>query len=173
MMKVLVIYFSLFVCIACGQVVTKITADEPSKIPIQNSVVQKDKKDCVTFKFRYLEIENVLYTPGVRHIEIFLDEKAFSEENLKTLFEYISEKNPEPQHLTAIVHTNWTQLDFPSDCPGSGMSNMPARPDEYDYYQATYHRRAKVEYFDYSQKLKIHSSEFKRVILRNETGKAQ
>jgi hypothetical protein len=176
MMKVLIAFFSIFVCIACGQVISKVESNESSQATKEDSIVWKENKEnneCVTFKFHYLETENVLYTPVVRHIEIFLDEKAFSEENLKTLFAYISKKNPEPQHLTVIVHTNWAQLNFPSDCPGTGTSNMPARPDEYDYLQAIYYRRAKVEYFRYSPAIKVDSSKFKQVVLRNETGKSQ
>lgn len=172
MAKNLITFLLLFVSVGCGQIATKTTSDEFNKTA-RTASVQKSVKDCVTFKFHYLEIENVLYSPVVRHIEIFLDEKAFSEENLKTLFAYLSEKNPEPKHLTVVVHTNWAQLGYPSDCPGIGLSNQPARPDEYDYLQATYYRRAKVEYFDYSQALKIDASEFKRVILRNETRKSQ
>ncbi len=172
-MKVLIAFFSIFVCIACGQVISKVASNESNQVIKQDSIVRKNNDECVTFKFRYLETQNVLYSSTTRHIEIFLDEKAFSEENLITLFAYISKKNPEPQHLTVIVHTNWAQLDFPSDCPGSGASNMPDRPDEYDYLQAIYYRRAKVEYFRYSPTIKVHSSKFKQVVLRNETGNPQ
>jgi len=159
----------VFVYIACGQVTTKLADEESGNVAAQTPVVQKQTEDCVRFKFHYLETENALYSPVVRHIEIFLDEKAFSEENLKTLFEYLSEKNPEPKHLTVVVHTNWAQLGFPSDCPGIGMSNMPARPDEYDYHQAIYYRREKVEYFRYSPALKVDQSQFKMVVLRGKT----
>ena len=170
-MKVLIAFFSIFVCIACGQVISKVESNESNQVITPDSLVRKNNDECVTFKFHYLETQNVLYSSQVRHIEIFLDEKAFSEENLKTLFEYISKKNPEPQHLIVEVNTNWAQLDFPSDCPGTGSSNMPTRPDEYDYLQAIYHRMPKVEYFKYSPAIKVDQSKFKKVVIRNETGK--
>lgn len=46
------------------------------------------------------------------------------------------------------------------------MSDMPARPDEYDYRQAIYYRREKVEYFRYSPALKIDQSQFKIVVIK-------
>src|SRR5436190_5582043 len=67
------------------------------------------KVDCVRFDFRWLELENVLYSEKIRHIEVFMDERAFSEENLRSLFDYISKKNPNPTGLTVQVHTNWAQ----------------------------------------------------------------
>ena len=167
MRRILITLLLVLVCIACGQVATKIATEESSSASAQTFVAKKQTKNCTTFRFYWLEIENVLYSPIVRHIEIFLDEKAFSEENLKTLFAYLSEKNPEPKHLTVVVHTNWKQLWFPSDCPPTAISEQPDPPDKYDYLQATYHRRKDVEYFDYSQTVKIHAAEFKRVYIRN------
>lgn len=169
MIKATIILLLLFGSVANGQSAKK----DSVKIQDKTSLSQNDKNDCFKFKFHYLELENVLYTSVVRHIEIFLDEKAFSEENLKTLFIYLSKKNPEPVHLTVVVHTNWAQIWYPSDCPPVAISEQPVRPDEYDYLQATYYRRAKVEYFKYSPAIKVDASEFKQVVLRNETGKSQ
>jgi hypothetical protein len=143
--------------------------EEPSKVVAQTPVVKTEAENCVRFKFHWLETENSLPTPVVRYIEIFLDEKAFSEENLKTLFAYLSEKNPEPTRLVVKVHTNWAQLDFPSlGCPGSGISNQPDSPDEYDYHQAIYQRSVKTEFFRYSPALKVHEANFKTVVIRGE-----
>ena len=166
MRRILITLLLVFVCIALGQVATNIATEESITVSAQTSVAQKQTKDCVKFKFHWLEIENVLYTPVVRHVEIFFDEKAFSEENLKTLFAYLSEKNPEPKHLTVVVHTNWAQLWYPSDCPPFAISEQPDPPDKYDYLQAIYYRRKDREYFRYSPAVKVHDADFKMVVIK-------
>ncbi|MEP6847315.1 MAG: hypothetical protein ABI999_00550 [Acidobacteriota bacterium] len=108
----------------------------------------------------------MLYTSIVRHIEIFLDEKAFSETNLKKLFEYLSKQNPDPVHLTVVVKTNWAQLPMASDCPGYGVSEQPPDPHEYDYLQATYYRRKDQEYFRYSPAPHVDQAYFKTVEMK-------
>lgn len=173
MKKRLALFLSLLLCSGCERVSSEVKNHNERKIDLRNSFNQENEKSCVTFNFHYLETQNVLYSSTIRNVEIFLDENAFSEENLKKLFVYISEKNPEPKNLIVKINTNWKQLDFPSDCPGQGASNMPERPDKYDYLQAIYQRRARYEYFDYSPEIKVDQSKFKRVILKNETEKAQ
>lgn len=135
-----------------------------SKEIATTSTSEKMSSDCVTMNFHYLVTLNYLATPKARYIEVFLEEKAFSEENLKTLFTYISEKYPDPEYLTVKLQTNWNQLSLPSDCPGSGISNMPDRPDKYDYYQAVFHRRGDQKYFRYNPTLK--TSKFKEVVMK-------
>ena len=127
---------------------------------------------CVQFSFRWLQTENVLYSEKVRHIEIFMDEKAFNEENMKALFAYLSAVNPNPDYLIVQVYTNWAQLPTTApNCPGSGISEQPADPHEYDHLQAIYWRRGEREYFKYSPQTKVDQSEFKTVIIRGPKGK--
>lgn len=117
--------------------------------------------------FHYLILENNLSSPKVRHIEIFLDEKAFSEENLTKLFRHISDKNPAPENLTVHVFTNWKQLPLPSDCPLIVISEQPKRLDENDYHKAVFYRRDRsggTEYFRYNPVLK--TEDFKEVFLK-------
>lgn len=162
MAKILAMVFLVLVYVSFGQVVTKTENKDSDKLV--GVVPFAPKKDCVTIDFHYLIIENEQRTSTVRHIEVFLDEKAFSEENLKTLFTYLSNKHPETKILVVVVKTNWRQLPLPSDCPGIGRSNQPARPDEYDYHQATYYRNEKIEYFRYNPILK--TEDFKEIILK-------
>ena len=43
--------------------------------------------------FHYLELDKYSYeTSTLKHIEIFIDEKAFTEKNLSTLLGYLSDK---------------------------------------------------------------------------------
>jgi hypothetical protein len=115
--------------------------------------------------FHYLIVADEQRSSVVRHVEVFLDEKAFSEENLKKLFAHLSPKYPATR-LIIEVFTDWNQLPLPSDCPGAGTSNMPDRPDLYDYHQAIYYNLPEREYFRYNPTKKIHSSEFKTVVLK-------
>jgi hypothetical protein len=168
----LAIFISLFICIACAQVSTK-TENSAYLNDIANVPTSTKKtEDCLTMDFHYLLTENQLYSSEVRHIEVFLDETAFSEENLKKLFKYLSYKNPEPKHLIIEVKTNWKQLDYPSDCPGIGASNLPERQDKYDYFQAVFHRTGSngiTEYFRYNPTVKIRDSDFKTVIIKGKS----
>lgn len=122
---------------------------------------------CVRFDFRWLELSNELYSSKFRHIDVFLDPKAFSEDNLRNLFEHLSKANGEPENLTVSVYTDWAQIDPAApNCPGTGISNMPEPPDKYDYLQATFWRRGEREYFRYSPKIKVHVSDFTQVNMR-------
>ena len=78
MAKFLVIFLLIFVYLEYNKT---------PKDPVAEAVVGLGPEDsfnasasCATFNFHYLETENVLYSPVVRHIEVFLDENAFSEE---------------------------------------------------------------------------------------------
>lgn len=124
------------------------------RVETQNNNNEESVANCVKMKFRYIITENTIQSSNFRKIEVFLDEKEFSVENLKELFSYLSSKYPEPKYLTVLVKTNWAQLQFPSDCPGIGRSNVPVKPDEFDYHQAIYYRRGGNEYFRYSVILK-------------------
>lgn len=136
--------------------------------PVESPSIQRSSRDeCVRFDFRWLELFNGLYSSTIRHIDIFLDPKAFREDNLKRLFEHLSKVNRDPDFLIVSVYTDWNQIDPAApNCPGSGMSEMPAQPDEYDYLQATFWRRGEREYFRYSPKIKVHAANFTEVIIR-------
>jgi hypothetical protein len=111
-------------------------------------------KDNCTFPFRFIVLQNSRYNSAIRHIEVFLDDSAFTERNLSELFTYLSKSNPEPMNLTVIVYTDWKQLPFYSDCPPIGVTNQPADPDEYNYHRARFWRRqingVNQEFFEFN-----------------------
>jgi hypothetical protein len=123
--------------------------------------------NCVTFQFRFLVLENLRYNSAIRHIEIFLDNNAFTEKKLTDLFRYISASNPEPMNLTVVVYTDWKQLQVFTDCPPIAVTNQPAKADEYDYHRATFWRRqingVRKEFFEYNPILR--TANFKTVSL--------
>ena len=121
---------------------------------------------CQRFDFRWIELFNYPASSKIRRAEIFMDPTAFSEDNLRQLFEYLSRANPEPSDLIVTVKTDWRQLQPTSrHCPGSGASNMPEPPDKYDYLQAIYHRRSWAEYFLYSPKTNVREDKFTKVVI--------
>jgi hypothetical protein len=165
MSKNIWLLFLLFVCSANGQIIT--TSEIATKSLAENKVI-KNNDECLPVKFHYLIVENELYSPTMRHMEIFLDEKAFSEENLKILFEYLSVKNPKPVNLTISVKTNWAQLSLIYDCPPTIVSGKPDSQDKYDYHQAVFFRRNRTKnnkYFTYNPMLK--TDDFKTVMMED------
>ncbi|HEX8251068.1 MAG TPA: hypothetical protein VF599_23035 [Pyrinomonadaceae bacterium] len=148
--------------------------DKIKQLKIQMLISAEQKKefssgnsetDCVTMKFHYLVTLDFMLTSKIRRIEVFMNEKAFSEENLKTLFAYLSDKYTSSEDLNVIVNTNWNQLQLPTDCLPLRASNQPDKPDKYDYHQAIFNRRGKIKYFRYNPVLK--TSIFKKVTMNN------
>lgn len=144
----------------------QITSVSGTAEPCFRKVVFKSDGNCEKFSFRWIELENYMITPTNRRIEIFLDPTAFSEANLRSMFEHLSRKNPTPQNLTINVLTNWKQLEPNSDCPIGAISGRPDPPDLYDYLRAFYWRRTGREYFRYSPAVKVHDSEWTNVTIR-------
>jgi len=170
--KLLLALFLLFTCLSCA----KVDADNSSKIDLRENVqtppVSKNAEDCVTMNFHYLITLDFKPVANTQQIEVFLDEKAFNEENLKTLFSYLSDKNTEPKdlpngsNLIIIVKTNWQQLDLPSDCLPSGSSGEKGKTDTNNYHFARFYRRGENSYFGYNATL--NTSKLKDVIMKGD-----
>jgi hypothetical protein len=117
-------------------------------------------------EFRYIIFNNSVRNfgdpeAGIRNIDVLLDEKAFSEENLKKLFRVLSKGYPKPELLLIEVITNLEQSHTP------GLPQTSAEPDNpnYDnYHWATYHRDKENEFFRYNPNPP--SKETKTVVLK-------
>lgn len=113
----------------------------------QNNFVSLEQVD-----FRYIIYEKSCDDfgnpeAGIRRIDLLLQEKAFSEENLKKLFAVLSEGYPEPQLLLIQVITNLEQAR-PEGFPQiSGGKDNPAA---YIYHRASYQRDKNNEFFRYN-----------------------
>ena len=123
-------------------------------------------KGCTMFGFRFLVIENRLWSSTTRHIDVFLDERAFSEKNLCMLFRHFADNNPEPTQLTVSVVTSWDQLPPSSTCPPTAMSEMPDAPP--NGFKATFQRFIRkqnqvFEYYEYNPK--PDSNEMRKVVM--------
>lgn len=138
--------------------------------PVIQPIERKAKDDCVTIDFHYLIVGDAQYTPISRQLHVFLDEKAFSEKNLKTLFNYLAQEYyPGKKRLTISVSTNWNQFYLPPACGSRGIgagdaSNDADEPETFEYHKAEYFRDEKEEYFTYNPKLK--TEKVKKIILK-------
>lgn len=154
----LTVFLLIFICIAYAQVATK-TENKLHLNDVARTTTENKPSDCVRMDFRYLITADYQITPNTRRIKVFLDEKAFTEENLKKLFRYLSDKNPDPNdspnNLTVVVNTDWKQLDFPSDCPPIATSGGNSGTDAYDYHWARFYRREGKESFVYNPIKKV------------------
>lgn len=113
---------------------------------------------CPEVKSKQIIIENRLFSPKMRHIEVFMDEKSFSKEQLTALFRCLSLQHPNPQSLTVEVFTDWSQLSG-SGTPIEAITNQPIDADEFKHKKAIYYRvvrdmgTKRIEYFEYLEKL--------------------
>ena len=116
---------------------------------------------CGRLRSRFFVTRSSMYSENVRNLDVFMDESAFSEENLKQMFNYLEAQNTDAKILIIKVKTNWKQFSFPDDClNGTGASNMPYDPSIFDYYHATYNRSnfpdtGRSEFFKYNPELKV------------------
>lgn len=115
--------------------------EDSSKPMRQNNERSTGQNECTTLAFRFVEFENELYSPNLRHIELFLDVREFNESNLRNLFNFLTRKYPDPENLTVVVNTDWNQLPRITDCPLTAMSNSNAPLEQTEYHQAIFYRR--------------------------------
>lgn len=165
MKKILPIFFQLFLFLSCEQFTE--TADKNLEtMSTQTLESLKTPDDCEIMKFRFLITQDYQASSVVRKVEIFLDKKAFSEENLRKLFSKVSKKHSEATFLIVVVNTDWEQLSmpiYPEDCPGVGSSGN-GKPQMFEYHEARYYRRGENEFFTYNPTLG--TADFKDVILK-------
>lgn len=104
--------------------------------------------------FRYVIIENRLdedKNTGERSrvVEILLDKKAFSEKNLRLLFQLVSKRFSDAKLLDVWVHSSLEQAPTPEERDEGGTSRNPNESTK-KYYWAVYLRSLDDEYFRYS-----------------------
>lgn len=75
-----------------------------------------------------------------RYVEVLLDAKAFSENNLTELFRLVSKRFPKPKVLHVQVYTNLSDVETPEEREEPKMSEMPDDPSLDRHHQAFYLR---------------------------------
>jgi len=133
-------------------VVTEIDAalNTAKPLPESGRLEQFEQSDeCALMNFRFLKINDTVQSSNFRQIEVFMDIRDFSEENLRRMFLFLSKSRPEPQYLTVLVKTDWNQFEYPSDCPPVARSKVPPNVANEKLLEATFFRRGDNVFFRY------------------------
>lgn len=103
--------------------------------------VSRDLDDCVDLPFRYLVVDSYRATPNSTRVELFIENIAFSETNLKLLFNHFSRTYIETPNLTVVVFTDWNQLTLPSECLRGAISESAGVVEQNKFHEAVFYRR--------------------------------
>lgn len=102
---------------------------------------------------------------GYRYVEVLLDERAFSENNLKELFRLVSKRFSTPRALHVQVYTNLEDVETPEEKEKGKISETPFDPNLERHHQAFYLRDDEGnEWFTYNPNPP--DGETKKVILK-------
>lgn len=120
--------------------------------------------------FRYVITSNDVVGRGrkrrgsYRTVGVLLEEKAFSEENLKVLFNLLTRRFVQPNDMNVWVSTNLEQIPTPEESEAGARSEAPDSPTLDRYPTALFIRKHGNELFRYTPNPP--STEVKTVILK-------
>lgn len=134
------------------------TCQDAASLQTELAVTNNEVQSCDTAPFRYVVTNDWRKSSKVREIEVFMNPADFEPEKLKQLFQYLSRKYTEPEFLQIKVKTDWSQVQVPTDCPGSGASGDVFEKN-YDFHRAEFFRRGENVYFYYTTELKTEKME--------------
>ena len=114
----------------------------------------QDNREANSSSFRYVIIENRLdedANPGEKRrvVEVLLDRRAFSEKNLRILFQLVSKRFADDDLLDVWVHTSLEQAPTPEERDAGATSEDPDESTKH-FYWAWYLRSSDDEFFRYS-----------------------
>lgn len=98
--------------------------------------------------FRYIIVRNLTNSEeyksnprsGYRKVEVYMDDKAFSEDKLRILFKLISTRFPTPFVLHVSVLTNLEDVRTPEENDMGAIFETPANASEDKYHKAYFLR---------------------------------
>jgi hypothetical protein len=127
------------------------------------------KSEQTSKEFRYVIISESVEDaddPDIarRNVEVLLDERAFSEETLKRLFDLCSLRFPKPDWMFVWVSTNLKQVATPEERDLPSVSESKGNPESDKYHWAVLIRDGDNELFRYNPNPP--SPEIKTVILK-------
>ncbi|MCW5971677.1 MAG: hypothetical protein KIT57_24495 [Blastocatellales bacterium] len=131
-------------------------ADIPIDINAASIVYKPQQPDAKKSPFRYIIVNNVVSeafntdpATGRRNVLVLLDDIAFTEENLRTLFNLVMARFPMPQALGIIVCTSLEDIKTPEEADMPIVRGAPPSPE--NYYKAYFFRDTKGnEWFTYN-----------------------
>ena len=101
--------------------------------------------------FRYAIVHNELAKAlPARQVRVLTEEKAFTEENLKSLYQLVAKRYPEPYYLNLWVYTSLQDVPTPEEADGDkGMSEVKDAPPLSGAPTAVCVRNDATEYINY------------------------
>ncbi len=100
--------------------------------------------------FRYAIVRNeVAKALPVRQVWVLMEDKAFTEENLKSLYQLVVKRFPEPYQMNIWVYTNLGDVPTPEEADEGGMSEVKDAPPLSGAPTAVCVRNEKTEYINY------------------------
>jgi hypothetical protein len=106
-------------------------------VSVSGSTATKSEKEEVaaqfrlrtTSTFRYVIVRNeVAKARPVRQVWVLMEEKAFTEENLKFLYQLVTKRYPEPYQMDIWVYTSLADVPTPEEADEPGMSEVKDAP---------------------------------------------
>lgn len=127
------------------------------------------KQPVFRSEFRYVILSNDIESVGrkyrTRSIEVLLDPNAFSEPNLRDLFELLLNRYPKPDWMFVDVVTNLEQVATPEEAERDiTMSHTDNHPEFDKYNNAILIRQGKDEFFRYT--IKAPGTEMNTVVIK-------
>lgn len=135
--KVLLWTMLVFVQFGC----TAVQPASYSEILPGPATTPQSSPTCNGITFRFVIVSQQAMSDKIFKIEVFLDPKSFSENNLRSLFEYLSSTKDDSVTLLINVETDWNRIRIPNGCIG-GDSSLPFDPSENSFHRAIYRREA-------------------------------
>jgi hypothetical protein len=117
--------------------------------------MQKENKQLRS-SFRYAIVSNEIVNvtgdaaDAFRYVVVLMDQKAFSEENLKELFKLVSARFPTPNRLDVQVYTNLEQVETPEEHEQGKVAESPDNPVIDKYHWALFIRSQGNELIRYN-----------------------
>jgi hypothetical protein len=79
--------------------------------------------------FRYAIVRNaVAKAQPIRQVGILMEEEAFTEENLRSVYQLVVKRFPEPYQMDIWVYTSLMDVPTPEEVDAGGMSEMKNPP---------------------------------------------
>ena len=101
--------------------------------PIEGSYRTSSRQKRTAPSFRYViafndivdavhEVDPNRTGPKQRFVDVLIEKEAFTEENLKSLYQSLSNRFPDPQSLIVSVATSLSDIETPEEHEGPGSS---------------------------------------------------
>jgi len=100
--------------------------------------------------FRYVIVRNdFVKAASIRQVGILMEDDDFTEENLKSIYQLVVKRFPEPYDMNIEVYTSLVDAPTPEEIDGGGMSEMKNPPPASGRPTAVVIRNPNGEFINY------------------------